>query len=396
MEKQDKKFIYYLLLIAVGALVVINWSYIVGKIGNLWTVASPVITAAIIAYILNILMVKFEKWLFANSESKFSKKWGRPISILLSIIVILAVVMLVIVLVVPQLVELVTVIIEAIPTMGILIQDWIAEQEKWFPVLGEQLENLNIDWGSMVRNTMNTVNAMTQSILTSAVSTVGNLFSSTMSFVLSFMLALYMLVSKEKLYNQFTQLAQAYLPHKIVSRTLYVLRELNQSFVNFITGEVIEAIILGGLVAVGMAVLRLPYAVMIGVVTGVLALIPLLGAYISAAIGFVLILVQSPIQALIFLVFIIVIQQLEGNFIYPKVVGDSIGLPGMWVLVSVTIGGGLWGIPGMLIGVPIAAAGYSILKKDVQRRQAENPQSFQEHIEIENAAFESGEESVEN
>lgn len=392
MGKQDKRIIYYLLLIAVGALVVINWSYIIGKIGNLWAVASPVITAAIIAYILNILMVKFEKWLFSNPESKFATKWGRPISIFLSIVVILAVVMLAIVLVVPQLVELVTVIIEAIPTMGVLLQDWIAEQEKWFPVLGEQLENLNIDWGAMVRNTMNTVNAMTQSILTSAVSTVGNLFSSTMSFVLSFMLALYMLVSKEKLYSQFTQLAHAYLPHKVVSRTLYVLRELDQSFVNFITGEVIEAIILGVLVAVGMAVLRLPYAVMIGVVTGVLALIPLLGAYISAAIGFVLILVQSPVQALIFLVFIIVIQQLEGNFIYPKVVGDSIGLPGMWVLVSVTIGGGLWGIPGMLIGVPIAAAVYSILKKDVQRRQAENPQSFQEHIEIENAAFESSEE----
>ncbi|HFI0463111.1 TPA: AI-2E family transporter [Streptococcus suis] len=369
MKYLDKKAIYYILFTAFVVLCVIYWQSVMSFAGSIWSASSAVVMAAIYAYVLNILMSRFEKWLFNNPDNKFHRKYGRGLSIFLSLLTILAVVVLVLVLVLPQLISLVTTMIDAIPQVIFRTQQWVDNEEALIPFVNDLADRLNVNWAELGRRAINYINAFTQSFVGQGVQFLGTAFSSTMSFILSLMLAIYFLISKETLARQFRRLTDVYLPGKWVHRIRYVLNEFNNAFENFITGEVLEALILGSLVAVGMFIIRLPYAAMIGVVTGVLALIPLIGAYVSAAIGFVLILAQSPVKALIFLVFITVIQQLEGNFIYPKVVGNSIGLPGMWVLVAVTIGGGVYGIPGMLLGVPLAAALYSIIKTDVEVRE---------------------------
>lgn len=388
MEINEKKLIKYLILIAGLVFAIINSQLVTNFVMRLFSVASPVIIAAVMAYVLNILMVRFERLINSWEPLTKIRKYSRPIAILFSILVISAVMLLVIVLVLPQLVNLVAALIDSVPKSVQAIQNWLEIQRDKFPVVGEILQRLNIDWGSLARDTINLLNSFSQNVVGSAVSIVGNAFATTMNFILSLMLAIYILISKETLINQAKRIADVYLPHKVVSTSLYVFRELNRAFESFFTGAVIESFILGTVIALGMILIRLPYAAMIGVLTGVLALIPLLGAYISAGIGFVLILSQSFSQAMIYLVFVIIVQQIEGNFIYPKVVGNSIGLPGMWVLVSVTVGGGLFGIPGMIIGVPLAAALYAILKNDVKRREESETKGFQEFVQEKNTEYE--------
>jgi predicted PurR-regulated permease PerM len=184
-----------------------------------------------------------------------------------------------------------------------------------------------------------------------------------------------MLFEKETLGRQFGKLTRAYFPQKHREQIQELINLANESFTNYITGQVLEAFILGLLCGLGMFLLRLPYALMVGAIVGVTALIPVMGCYIGAITGAFLIVTVSPTKALVFLIFLVILQQVEGNLIYPRVVGGSIGLPGIWVLASVTVGGGLFGIPGMLIGVPLAATIYKWLQRDVRRRLSGSEQS---------------------
>lgn len=371
MKYLDKKILAHLVVVAAFILAILYWQSILVFFESIWSASSAVINAAIYAYVLNLLMKRYEHWFFSKKDNKFQQKFGRILSIFLAIFTFAAVIILVVGLVLPQLVSLVATMIESAPRAVEQVQKWVENEESWVPFLGDLVEKLNFDWGEVARNIINSINNLTQDMMSQGIGFVSGAFSSTMNFVLSLMLAIYFLLSKEKLYRQFNTLMAVYLPESWVKRIRYISHEFDRAFENFLTGAVVEATILGSLVATGMFVLRLPYPAMIGVVTGVLALLPMVGAYISATIGFIMILAQSPSQAFIFLIFILVIQQFEGNFVYPKVVGGSIGLPGMWVLVAVTIGGGLFGVTGMLVGVPFAAALYSIIKADLRRRQAQ-------------------------
>jgi len=201
------------------------------------------------------------------------------------------------------------------------------------------------------------------------IKTVSSVFSGVVTTLLAIIFALYLLLGKDKLKSQATRLLQNYCKPKWYGRILYVLRTLNDCFHKYIVGQCTEAVILGLLCTVGMLLFHFPYATMIGALIAFTALIPIAGAYIGAGVGAFMILTVSPIKAVFFLIFIVVLQQLEGNIIYPRVVGSSIGLPGIWVLTSVTIGGGIMGIAGMLLGVPLTAAIYRILQKDLHRRE---------------------------
>ena len=180
--------------------------------------------------------------------------------------------------------------------------------------------------------------------------------------------AVYILFNKEKLASQADRLMRSYMKPKSEERFRYFCATADKCFSSFIVGQCTEAVILGLLCAIGMAILRIPYASTIGTLIGATALIPIVGAYIGAAVGALMIVVVDPIKALWFLIFLVILQQVEGNVIYPKVVGSSVGLPGMWVLAAVTVGGGLGGIGGMLLGVPAAATVYKLLENDVHRR----------------------------
>ena len=206
-----------------------------------------------------------------------------------------------------------------------------------------------------------------------AVTAVTSIFSVVANIVLGLIFALYLLLDKNRLVRQIKKVSGKYIPSKIHSKVSHVLEVVNDSFRRFIVGQCTEAVILGTLCTIGMMILKLPYAAMIGALIAFTALIPIVGAFIGAGVGAFLILMESPMKALIFLIFIIVLQQLEGNLIYPKVVGSSIGLPGIWVLAAVTVGGGVMGIWGMLIGVPVAAAVYRLVREAVNKKTDEEP-----------------------
>ena len=201
-------------------------------------------------------------------------------------------------------------------------------------------------------------------------SAVSSVFSAIVTFFISLIFSVYLLLGKEQLQDQGKRLLHNYMRPKWVGKIMYVLNIVNDSFHRYIVGQCLEAVILGLLCMIGMFILGLPYAVMIGTLIGFTALIPVAGAYIGAGVGAVMVFTVSPVEALIFLIFVLVIQQVEGNLIYPKVVGNSIGLPAIWVLATVTIGGSLMGISGMLIGVPVAAALYRLIREDMARREA--------------------------
>lgn len=369
IKKYRFDIIKYLFIAGLIVLAIVNFDRLKNIFSYLLTISMPIILGFIIAYILNIPMVMLEKLYFPNSDSIVVKKTRRPVSILVSIIIITVVLIFILNLVIPQLISVFGRIIEIIPVLANGTQSWVIENEEIFPPLADFVETFQIDWQNIVTNMLSIVNRFTTNIIETTLSTVGSVFSIVVNLFLSLMISLYVLMSKETLGRQFRILSETYLPERGHKGLMYVLEVTDYSFRHFITGEVLEALILGSLVTVGMWIFQFPYASMIGALTGVTALIPVLGAYISGAIGFIMIFVDSPIQALTFLVFIIVIQQLEGNLIYPRVVGGSIGLPGLWVLISITIGGGLLGIWGMLLAVPLVSTLFKLLKNDIEYRR---------------------------
>ena len=239
----------------------------------------------------------------------------------------------------------------------------------------ELIEKLSsIDWKSRIGDIAKTVTSGIGNVMDVAVSAVSSVVSGVTTASLAIIFSVYVLLNKEKLKNQITKLIKRFIRQDIYDKGAYVLSVVNDCFHRFIVGQCTEAVILGALCAIGMLILKLPYALMMGAVTAFTALIPVVGALIGGAIGAFLILMQSPVKALIFLVFIILLQQIEGDLIYPRVVGNSIGLPGIWVFVAVTVGGGVLGVFGMMLGVPVAAAAYRLLKAEVNKTKTCAPE----------------------
>ena len=325
--------------------------------------ASPLIIGCIIAYLVNIIMASYEKLYFSNSKNVYLIKSRRPMCMLLAFLSLIAVVTLVIWLVVPQLVSAVGVIVAGIP--GFI--EGVLEQVKAWNILPEDILGYleSIDWQSQISQIVKTVGTGIGSVVEILITAVSSVFDWIVTALISMIFSIYVLASKEKLADQFHRVCRRYLSEKTIGKMDYVFGVINDCFHRYIVGQCVEAVILGVLCGVGMAILKLPYAMMVGTLVAFTALIPIAGAYIGAAVGAFMILTVDPFKALVFLIFLIVLQQLEGNLIYPRVVGSSMGLPGIWVLAAVTIGGGIMGIAGMLLGVPLAAAAYRFLRDDV-------------------------------
>ncbi len=329
---------------------------------------SPLLLGFSIAYVLNILMSFYELHYFPKLQcNKIILSTKRPLCLFGAILSLLGVVSLVVWLVVPELVSCVSLLISKIPTA---IQNLIGSQWIRKVMPDDVLSHLaGIDWTSYITNGIHMVTNGLGNALTTVISAVSSVFSVIVSIVFGVIFSLYMLASKEKLQKQMHKLLGCYGSKTWNQKIQYVASVMNQCFHNYIVGQCIEAVILGGLCVVGMLVFGFPYATMIGALVGFCALIPVAGAFVGAGVGFLMIVTVSPIKALLFLVFFVVLQQLEGNLIYPKVVGGSIGLPAWLVLASVTVGGSLMGILGMLIGVPLAATVYRLLKEDVRKKE---------------------------
>ncbi len=344
------------------------WEAVATTVGVVLGAATPIIIGFVMAYIINILMTFYEKFYGKNLKSKVAAKVKTPVCMTLAMLTFVAIVSLIIWLVVPELVSCIQLLIAEIPPA----MEALLRSEVFMELAPEDLyEWLNdVDWKSL----MNEAAKWIQTGLGSTVSTVFSVVSSTVSGVvtgfISLIFAIYFLLGKEQLNSQIKRLMKSYLPQGKIDKINYVANVINDSFHRYIVGQCTEAIILGVLCMVGMMIFQFPYAGMIGALIGFTALIPVAGAYIGGVVGFIMIMTESPVKALLFIVFLLVLQQLEGNLIYPRVVGSSLGLPAVWVLAAVTVGGGLLGIIGMLIGVPIAAACYRLLKEDVGRREA--------------------------
>ena len=330
------------------------WSGFAKFVKTAFVAAAPLIIGSAVAYVLNILMRFYESHYFPKSNKKAVEKSRRGVCLLLSFLTLVIIVIILVWLVVPQLIASITVLVNGAPNTIKTIINKI-EGSKW--IKSEWLEPIkSIDWKSKLSNFTSTIT-----------SGVGN----------AIIFAIYLLVDKEKIGRQFDKVMRRYMSTNFYERTKYVISVLDDSFSSFISGQCLDAMLVGIMCTIGMLILRLPYATMIGAIVAFTALIPVAGSYIGAGLGAFMILTVSPIKALIFLIFIIVLQQTDGNIVYPKIVGSSIGLPGIWVLAAVTVGGGLMGILGMLIAVPIAATLYKILRADVNGKLNEEIKSAQ-------------------
>lgn len=345
------------------------WSVVSGLFTTLLSAAAPLFIGCIVAYIINILMSFYEKHYFTKSTNAKVEKSRRPVCIVLAFITLVAILALVIGLVVPELVSCVQLIFNKMPAAMNIVVSWLEDFQFVPEDILASLQAMDIE--SRLEQIVNALVSGVGNVMGTVVNTVASVFSGIVTALLSFIFAIYLLSGKEKLANQFERLMKRYMKKSGYTRVKHVFAVMNDCFHRYIVGQCLEAVILGLLCALGMFILRLPYATMIGALIAFTALIPVAGAYIGAGVGAFMILTVSPIQALIFLIYILVLQQVEGNIIYPRVVGSSMGLPAIWVLAAVTIGGGMMGVAGMLIGVPLAATAYRLLKEDVNKKKCE-------------------------
>lgn len=368
-KKLDFRIVKYMIFAAALVLVVLYFEPILRMAGNLWGILFPLTLGCVLAYILNIIMSGLEKLYFPNGSSGFVRKSRRPVCVLLSIILTLGIVIFIVKLVLPELLNAIVVLGKGIPPYLERFQTWLLSYSTQWPQIRDWINNAQLDWENIIKNVFTYVTSGVGGILNSTFTIVGVLGKWIINLVISLIFSIYFLMNKETLLGQFKRMLNVYVkPHK-TEKFYRVAKVAHDTFRHFIIGQCTEAVILGTLCAVGMLLLRFPYAAMVGTLVGATALLPIVGAYIGAAVGAFLIFTENPIQALGFLVFLVILQQIEGNLIYPKVVGSSIGLPGMWVLAAVTVGGGIGGIMGMLVGVPLTATVYKLLGKDVKRRE---------------------------
>lgn len=339
------------------------WPNISGVIGTVLSAATPIGVGGLLAYPLNILMSFYERHFFPRSDKPVVVKSRKAVSLVGAVITILGIISLVIGLIAPQLVACIQMLVNEIPGA----MDFAIGKLKENEFISKNLINSlsSVDWKDRITDILQTVTSGIGDVAGVAMSAVTSVFSVVSNIVLGIIFALYILIDKKRLGRQFGKVTQKYIPDRILKKITHVISVLDDCFHRFIVGQCTEAVILGVLCIIGMAILQIPYALMIGTLMGFTALIPIVGGLIGAGVGAFLILMESPVKALIFIIFVIILQQVEGNVIYPKVVGSSIGLPGLWVLAAVTVGGGVFGIFGMLVGVPIVATLYRLVREDV-------------------------------
>lgn len=367
LEKNKKTIIELIIFTVVIIFAFVNiealWSFITYII----KIFMPFIIGVMIAFVLNVLLNVVENKLFKKLNEKNGKVWKkikRPTSLITTFIIIIALIAFILGLLIPQLKNTATIFTENFDSYkkeSIKILDKIGIDDKDIKVLNKNIEKIKEEVTSYVGDNKQEIVQTTFGVASSVVGTITSL-------VLGIVFAIYILAKKEDLARQSKKMLKAYFPEKKEKRIREIANLSNKTFGNFISGQCLEALIIGVLCFIGMFILQIPYASTISVLVGFTALIPVFGAFIGTVIGAFLILMVDPTKAIIFIIFILILQQLEGNLIYPKVVGKSVGLPGIWVMVAVTVGASIAGVLGMLLSVPICSVLYSILKTDVNNR----------------------------
>ena len=346
------------------------WKTAAAFLAKLLSAATPLFIGLAIAYVLNILMSFFERHYFtSHAEKKVIQQSRRPVCMVASFLTLCLIFLLVIRLVIPELVSCVQLLVAEIPPAieKLLASGWI--QELFPEYFLDKYEN--VDWAGLMEKAIQLLRSGIGSATGAVVNVVSSAVSAIVTAFISIIFAIYMMSGRDDLQRQAKKLMKHYLPGKWEKRIGHWMAVLNDCFHRYIVGQCTEAVILGVLCIIGMLICQFPYAAMIGTLIGFTALIPVAGAYIGAGVGAVMILTQSPLKAALFLVFIVVLQQVEGNLIYPRVVGKSVGLPGILVLTAVTLGGGMAGVTGVLFGVPICSVLYTVARAYIDKRLKE-------------------------
>lgn len=363
------------LIVFTIVLLIALWKYtvVLGVFRFLLGIVFPFLLGGAIAFGLNVPMSFFERKIFGNEKVVKIKKIQRakrPLSLVLTILSVLGVIGLVLFVVIPELGSTFVSLGSSIQrTMPKLI-DWLTNLFNNNKEIVTLLEDLDMNWDKIMNGVISFFRDGAQAVLDSTFSIAKNIISSLTTFFIAVVFACYILLQKEKLRVQMHKILFAYLPKQKAESILAVCALTYKTFSNFLTGQCVEALILGTMFFVTMSVIRLPYALLVGVLIAFTALIPIFGAFIGCVVGAFLILMVNPMKAVVFVIMFLILQQLEGNFIYPKVVGNSVGLPSIWVLAAVSIGGSLLGVVGMLVFIPLVSVVYTIFRGDVYSRLA--------------------------
>lgn len=358
------------LILFTAVVVACLWKYkdVLDIVGFIFHVIFPFILGGAIAFVLNVPMSFIERNLFPEErkeKGKAAKKLARPVSMLIVLAAVIGVVVLVMFVLIPQLANTFANLGESIQAFLPKVQVWVKEVFHGNKEIMAWVNNLEFDWDKIMSTGIDFLTSGAGSVLDSTLTAAKSIVSSIATFFIAFVFAIYILLQKEKLGVQARKVLFAFVRKGRAEAALEVLSLTYSTFSSFLTGQCVEAIILGCMFVVAMGVLRLPYALLVGIVIAFTALIPIFGAFIGCAVGAFLIFMVNPVKALIFVILFLVLQQIEGNLIYPHVVGNSVGLPSIWVLAAVSVGGNLMGVVGMLIFIPIVSVVYALFREIV-------------------------------
>lgn len=373
MELDKKRMKQYFLLIAFGIILYMllnNLPAVAQVTGFLFRLFSPFLLGLSMAFILNVPLRLIETGILDQfgKKSLIWSKCKRGLAILLTLGLVIGILFALMFLIIPEITKTIRIITDSLPGYIDSLLLWADNMCQRFGISLDTLNQIEINWESMEKTISGFLKVGSASLVNTTVIVTTGIFSGIFNFVMSIVFAIYTLVMKESLSRQTKKLLAAFLPPRITHKILEIASLSHRIFSNFVSGQVTEAVIIGLLCFIGMSIFSMPYAPMISALVGFTALIPVFGAFIGTGVGAFLILMVNPVKAVWFVIFIVVLQQLEGNFIYPKVVGKSVGLPGIWVMLAVLIGGSLYGAFGMLIGVPLCSILYSILRSSVNHK----------------------------
>lgn len=363
------------LIVFTAILVVALWKFdtVLEGAKNVWGILFPFVLGGAIAFVINVPMSFLEKKIFGKTkdENKVGKKLARPISLLLTIILAVGVIALVMFGVIPQLTRTMGSLMISIANFVPQMQNWIREFSHNNQDIMKLVNQVQFNQDQAIKWGISILGSGAGNMMNTTMSAVGSIVSGFATFFIAFSFACYILFQKEKLHVQIRKVFFAFIPKQKAEAFLKICSLTYQTFANFLTGQCVEAVILGSMFVVTLSILKMPYALLIGTLIAFTALIPIFGAFIGCAVGCFLIFMISPKQAILFIIVFLILQQIEGNLIYPHVVGGSVGLPSIWVLAAVTIGGNLMGIVGMLIFIPLVSVLYTIFREFVYLRLKE-------------------------
>ena len=385
--KLDRKNVRIILLIITFAVVLYtaaqNLAAIYGAVATVWNVFGVVITGLAMAFVLNVPLKLFENRVFygmSEDRRPYVRKMRRPVSLVCALVVTLGVIVILIAVIMPQLTATVAEVASQLPDYINSVVQWLRDFLSGFGITVDALEDFSVDWEQVfsdlttyLKEGSANVSESAASAGSSVVSTVtdvgGSVISTVMNTFLGLIVAVYVLAQKERIGHFMKRCIDAFLPHRASSAISRIASMASETFSNFVAGQFTDSCILGVLCYVCMRIFRFPYPEVISVVIGVTSLVPMVGSFIGEVIGALLILIVSPIKALLFIVMVLAIQQVDGAFIYPRIVGKSVGLPGVAVFCAVIVGGNVAGVLGSLLGVPVCALLYALLREAVEARQ---------------------------